>query len=1195
MRNVFCKTMPRCLLVLTVLALFSSTLWAQGGTGELVGVMTDPTGAVVANAPITLTNSATGEQRATVTTAAGTYRIPALPVVGTYSLQASPKGFKTAKIANIVVSVGTVTNQDIHLELGSTSEQVTVEAGAQVVQTTESSLSDLVDRRVWQQMPLETRSQNDFINLLAGSVQGNIALNALNGGTDRGAAVNGSRSGSGNYLVEGFDNNDQGQGGAGTLVGTGGANTTISPDAIQEYRVIEHNFSAEYGKAGGFVTDTVLKSGTNQWHGSLFEYNRIQALAANSFFSNRSGTKDSLVRNQFGGSVGGPIVKDKTFFYFTTEFHRLRTANPLSGNVVTDQFLNFVNSGQFATFMENDPNGLCNNQLALDNIVGDGTAGSGGTAAPCPGAFSTNASISNSTLGSLYTNVLAKQGVPICVVGSHSCDSNTLNSSGGGIFTGFTNYPVPVLGQVTVGQSAPLDQARYSAKLDQKLSNNDQLSGAYLYDNADATTQWAGGNATFGPPLPNHGRAMNAGITWSHTFSPTVLNQARFSYVRHTSNFPGDPAAFAAGTPSIVTFFDSYAGAYGNANSLPQFFTENEFIYKDDLSVTKGKHNFKAGGSYDRTRNGSRFESDFFGFFLPYGIEDILTDMSFGGNADQALFGQNLLGSWFYAEAAINPTVTPAVRPNYYRGFRANEMSAYFQDDWRIHPRLTLNLGVRWEYFSPPHNFQPNTDSNFYLGAPVTPISSTSNNPFFPANNPALAAFATGTLQVRNSEIWNKDTNNFAPRIGFAWDTRGNQKMVVRGGFGVAYDRMYNNIFENLRFNPPFFCFCNFGFLQNKVTGSAQATPGIYNIPFASQGLFSDPNLFPNGLPKTSPRAIDQNLVTAYYEQANFGVQYEVAKNLVWETNYVGTFGRKLVGIVNLNTFPGRLAGNFDSNRPNPAVNSINLRTNGFTSNYNALQTSLRKNFSNGLQFEANYTYSKVLDEISDAFTPRGTAIAFNPMDSLNTHLDYGPADFNVKHRFVLSYNYELPFFKNSRWLGGWSTSGIVSLQSGVPFSLLNTGVDSNANGTPNDRLAYIGPGSITHALTGASPADGFFNPALFASLNGTLSDGVTPFACPASQNGGLWCEGPAAGQSARNSLVGPNYQNVDLGVAKKFKITESAAIQFQANFFNLFNRANFIVPDNNQNSGTFGQSTGTFLPGQGGARVTQLALRFDF
>ena len=234
MEYEFRNTMTRFLLVITVLGLLAGTLWAQGGTGELTGLVTDPSGAVVANAQINLTNTATGEKRTTVTTPAGTYRFPALPVVGTYTLETSPKGFKGAKVANIVISVGTIVNQDVHLELGASSEEVTVEAGVQQVQTQESSISDLVDRRVWQQMPLETRDQNNFINLMAGAAQGNVALNSANGGTDRGAAVNGARSGTGNYLVEGFDNNDQGLGGGGSIgASTGGANTTISPDAIQ--------------------------------------------------------------------------------------------------------------------------------------------------------------------------------------------------------------------------------------------------------------------------------------------------------------------------------------------------------------------------------------------------------------------------------------------------------------------------------------------------------------------------------------------------------------------------------------------------------------------------------------------------------------------------------------------------------------------------------------------------------------------------------------------------------------------------------------------------------------------------------------------------------------------------------------------------------------------------------------------------
>ncbi len=1205
------RALSRFVLLFAAVGLLAGTMWGQGGTGELTGLVTDPSGAVVANAQITLTNTATGEKRTSVTTTAGTYRFPALPVVGTYNLETSPKGFKSAKVESIVISVGTIVNQDVKLELGAGNEEVTVEAGVQQVQTQESSVSDLIDRRVWQQMPLETRDQNNFINLLAGAAQGNIAL-GMNGGTDRGAAVNGTRSGAGNYLVEGFDNNDQSLGGGNAVntgSSTGGANTSISPDAIQEYRVIEHNFSAEYGKAGGFVTDTVLKSGTNQWHGSLFEYNRIQALAANSFFSNRGGFTDHLVRNQFGGSIGGPIIKDKTFFYFTTEFRRDRSSSPLQFTSLTPDFINFVNSGQFEQFLEATGPYAGVNTGAYQGSPFCGTAG-------CAGAFS-----AESTLGPIARNLLATQPLALCVPGARNCKGLTNIASG--LYTGagqtqFTPNPVqwvqpdgvtPIdeFGSVTVGQGATLNQARYTAKLDHKIGNNDSLTGSYLYDNGDGVTQFAGGANLFGPDLPVHARGQNAGITWSHTFSPTMLNQARISYTRHTADFPGSAAQNAAGIPAIVTSVDAFQGGFGNSNNLPQLFTENEFNYKDDLSITHGTHNFKMGAGYTRTRNGSSFNADFNGLFLPYGVEDILTDMAFSGSADQHFAGGPYYGSWFYAEASINPTVTPATRPNYYRGFRANEFAAYIQDDWRIHPRLTLNLGVRWDYFGPPHNFQAGLDSNFYSGAPVVPLTCggvpcQQSNEFLPAGNPVIAAFGTGSLQVRNHEIWNKDTNNFAPRLGFSYDVTGKQKLVMRGGFGVAYDRMYNNVFENLRFNPPFFCFCNFGAFVNGVPGSAQATPGIYTVPFSSFGLFNSPTEFPTGLPKTSPRAIDQNLVTAYYEQANYGFQYEIAKDLIWETNYVGTFGRKLIGIKNLNSYPGRLAGGINpdnpipgspnsSVRPNPLVNSINLRTNGFDSNYNAIQTSLRKRFANGLSFDANYTYSKALDQLSDAFTPRGApAGVIQPTDSLNPQLDYGPADFNIKHRFVVSYSYDLPFMKANRWLGGWSVSGIVTAQSGVPFAPFDgssSGAgDVNHDGVFNDRLAYVGGGSITRSYLSSSPADGYFNPTSFT--------GVT---CPPNVNQGLWCEGPSVGQINRGSLTGPKYVDVDMSLAKRFKITESAGLTFQAGFFNIFNHPNFALPDANfaDATTTFGKSTATALPGQGGARVGQLALRFDF
>ncbi len=289
MESAFRNTRTYLLLAVVVLALCLGA-FAQGA-GELTGLVTDTTGAVVAGVQVKLTNSATGEVRTTMTTPSGIYGFPALPIVGSYTLEIAAKGFKSSKVQNIIVSVGTITSRDVKLEVGATTEQVTVEAGQQIVETEDSALSTLVDRRVWENMPIEARNSNDFVNLVAGVVPETQA-----GGTGRGASVNGVRTGAGNFMVEGVDNNEQGQGGVsicGTVCGQGGSNTSISPDAIEEYRVITHDFSAEYGKVGGFVTDTVLKSGTNKWHGSLFEYNRIQALTANDWFSNAAGLTGS--------------------------------------------------------------------------------------------------------------------------------------------------------------------------------------------------------------------------------------------------------------------------------------------------------------------------------------------------------------------------------------------------------------------------------------------------------------------------------------------------------------------------------------------------------------------------------------------------------------------------------------------------------------------------------------------------------------------------------------------------------------------------------------------------------------------------------------------------------------------------------------------------------------------------------------
>jgi hypothetical protein len=1196
MESAFRNTWTYFLVLAIMVFALCVGAFAQGGSGQLTGLVTDATGAVVSGVQVKLTNSATGEVRTTVTTPSGTYSFPALPIVGTYTLEVAAKGFKSTQVQNVVVSVGTITTRDVKLEVGGATEQVTVEAGAQIVQTEDSSLSTLVDRRVWENMPLEARNANDFVNLVAGAVPEQQA-----GGTFRGAAVNGVRTGGGNFMVEGVDNNEQGQGGVaicGTQCGQGGSNTSISPDAIEEYRVISHDFSAEYGKAGGFVTDTVLKSGTNKWHGSLFEYNRIQALTAEDWFSNAGGVKDHLVRNQFGGSIGGPIVKDKTFLYASFEEHRLRQSTPSTGSAITQQFLDFLNSGELKTFV--------NSISPCVDLVGG-----------CP--------LLPTSQGPVFTKELQKYPKAMPIVNSsivcpptfdpNNPDPCTSFDAWGQNFAGVIgDYPVPVLDQVTESQSTPLDQYRMSLKVDHNFGSKDRLGATYLLENVQASSNLAGGSGTFGVPFVNPNRAQTLAVAWTHTLSPTALNVFKIGYVRRTANFT------APGTAQIPNIFavDATAGSFGAAANIPQFLTDNQFQYKDDISITRGKHQLKFGGEYRRTRNGSTFSNDAQGSFVAWGAEGLVTDGLFTDAIDSAVYAglpsYYGLGGWYYASASVVPATGKI--PDFYRGYRANEVAFYGQDDWRVNSRLTVNLGLRWEYFGPPHNFQPNIDSNVYFGTGETPIAGATNNPFFPVNSQYYSYEAGGTFQVHNTSLWNKDLNNFGPRVGFAWDMLGNQKLVLRAGWGAFYDRIYNNVFENIRFNPPYFADEVAGLRRSGAPAGPLKQPGLLSDPFIGNALFIDPLTFPFGLPKPVPRHMDQNLVTPYYMQESFGLQYQLAKDLALEASYVGTLGRKLIGIENRNTFDGKNSCNpaagpydpgtpcfdagfpngFSTGRPNKIFNSDNARGNYYGSNYNAFDLTLRKRFSHGLSLNANYTYAKSLDELSDVFRTRNGA-NISATDVQNLRLDYGPSDFDIRHRVVVSFNYDLPFFRGNRLLGGWATNSIISWNTGAPIGLWDQSSDPNQDGTASNRPEFIGSGSVKGSIVGKEqlvnghPAYVYLDKTQFAAGSACLADPA------ANTHGGLWCN-PNLG---RNSIPGPSFANIDFGVSKSFKINERMGFRFDANFFDLLNHPNFLNPgvgggsNNFINVGTnFGQSLST-AGDTGGHRITQLAIRFDF
>jgi hypothetical protein len=1142
MLKKFCSLAVTLLFVVSLL----TPVFAQSaGRGALTGTVTDASGAVVSGVKVVATNVATNVSYDTQTTDVGLYRFADLPV-GTYVVSIEAAGFRASKIENLVITVGQTVTQNISLTVGAPTEAVTITAGGeQLVQASESSVSTLLNRKVWESFPLENRDSNEFIELLPGAVPDAIA------GSTRGAAVNGARGGTGNFMVDGYDNNDQGQGGRGSTVA--GGITSISPEAIQEYRIVTNNYSAQYGKASGFVADTVLKSGTNEWHGSLFEYNRVQALAANDFFSNRAGVEDSLVRNQFGGSFGGPIVKDKTFAFGSLEFHRLRQGTPVTGRGTTQQFIDFVRTGAFANFHESNPNGLCVQA----------------TGAACPGAFD-----NSRTLGPVFSSLLASQPFPLA--------TSNFSNTAAGLFTEGLVYPVPVYGDVTVTSKAIFNQYRISTKVDHTFSTNDRLSGTFLMENPDSTNTVVGSDTTIGPPIVNDARRVNIGITYNHTFSPTVLNEMKVSYLRNRSDFP--QIAGLEGIPSIVTGIDPLGVGFGQSSSLPQFFTDRQIQFQNNISFIRGGHSFRAGAEYRRIFNASAFEATKNGFFLPHGVEELLTDAFFGDEADLAVFGEPTFGGFTFAQASINPTTGDL--PEFYRGYRSNEIGFYFQDDWKFRPNLTFNLGLRYEYFGPPHNFREGIDSNFFFGSGVTPVPNPSVNVFFPVDSPLIARVVTGGFQQRDHSIWEKDTNNFAPRVGIAWDVFSNQKLVIRGGAGTFYDRIWNNLFENIRFNAPFFAFATVGTFGNGAPAGPLVTPGLLTVPFTSTSGFADPA----NLPAPAPRHMDQNLVTPFNYQMFAGVQWEFAKNTIFETNYISTLGRRLTGIADINTFNGRTRGG-STRRPSTAIAADNFRTNAFNSSYHGLQFSVKHRASFGLTLNSNYTFSKAIDTVSDAFNNRSGQ---RPANNFNIALDRARADFDVRHRFVTSFDYEVPFFKGNRFVGGWSMTGIVSLSTGAPFSVIGgTGQDANADGYFTDRAVYIGSGPFHDTIfDDRSPADGYFDTTQFVGLV-TRAGEVGPAAACGPNNGVIlsdtqwWCDGT----SGRNILSGPGFANVDFGVHKKFRVTEGSSLQFQANAFNLFNRANFGLPTFNLSDPAAGRSTFTV----GNPRVIQLALRFDF
>jgi hypothetical protein len=1110
---------PAVALCLTLLALTSIPTQAQSFTGSISGAVSDPSGAVVNNATVTLTALATGQTRTVTTNHAGEYNFPSLPP-GEYKIRIAASGFTTGEIS-AQLAVAQQLRADAQLKVGAESETVNISAseGEITPDRQNAELSTLLTGRQITELPLITRNPYDLITLSGGATDGPDR----GSGNQRGAgfAVNGQRSQSANFMLDGGENND-------TFTSLPGQ--TVPLDAIQEFRVQTSDFTAEFGRGAGYVANVVTKSGSNSFHGSAYEFNRNSALAANDSFSNANGfPKEFFNRNQFGFSAGGPVIKDKTFFFGSAEWLKARSS---------------VNSGFFVP----TPQLLALTAPATQSIFSQ-------FAAPAI----TGRTVTAASLG--FNSLIDAGGAPI--------DPST-----------------PLFGRVTTtvprdaGAGSPQNTALWTLRLDHNFSNRTSLFGRYAYDREEALT----GSNSFSPyqgfDTNSKNRNQNLTLQLTHTWSPSVVTESRFVYNRLLNE---QPLGSAPVTPTFLisdvisrqtdgdTVLPGYfatAGTLGNA--IPFGGPQNLYQWYSSLSYQRGSHELKFGGQYLQIRDNRTFGA------FENAIADFVTLQDFiNGNVQDYEIAVDPHGQ--LPGQALN---APFTAPSFTRHFRYNEVAWFGEDTWKLSSRLTVNAGLRWEYFGVLHSpgDEQQLDANFYPGAGDNFMQQIASGQF------GLTTEQTGDLKDR---FYRPDYNNFAPRLGVAFDLSGRGKTVLRAGYGIYYDRNFGNVLFNVIQNPPNYAVLFAG------TGNNPAAPIIANVDqYAALAALSGQSY------SSSARALDPNLRTAYAHVWNVNVQHDLGNAMVITVGYAGSNGVKLYSLDNINRVgSGVLLGL--TGRLNSTISSINFRGNEGSSNYKSLQLRADSRYIKraGLQFTAAYTLAHATDNESSTFgdsylLSRVGGGVFGFQDAFNPEGDRGDADFDVRHRLVTSFNWDIPFARELRrgWLkaalDGWAMSGIVSFRTGVPFTVFDTGQADNVGQTAPVRPILIGTAPTVGVLTPAAGVGGTFN---YLDLSAFVS-------APS-------VNGPFVGTLGRNTFRAPGLQTWNLSFLRNISLTESKKLQFRAEMFNPFNHPNLFVAGGTNNIAN--NATDSVEVTRGGLfdninnveqhRNVQLALKFIF
>jgi hypothetical protein len=1068
-----------------------STARAQIVDSALVGTAFDPTGAAVPNAQITVTNLSTQLTRTSVTDSSGHYVFPTLPP-GSYNLTAVGTGFQKVGIQGISLTVGQTTAWDVHFKVGSVAEEVTARANAANVETESSSLGQLIGTQQVENLPLNGRNYVSLSYLGSGSnpqvTNASSPVMSNVGRPDFTAHISGGRGDANSWLVDGVETRSY---------FLGQPDMIVSLDAVQEFRVQKNMFEAQYGNASGIVS-VITKSGTNSFHGSVYEYFRNTKLDGANFFSNRFGLpKPQYTWNQFGVSAGGPIWKNRIFIFGNYEGFRNVQEVPMSGNVPTPAEWAGDESALVATSSMKDP---ITGQPAIIN--------------PFTGQAFPGGQIPAAMLSSVMQNLKAYSPV--------------------------ANANLPGINFVTNARQVR-DENQGTVRLDWTVGEHDNLFGRYIKYNSDFTIP--GLLPLYGSVAPIYGQ--NVALEETHVFSHALINSFKLGYNRDyfiggnvvtSTNVASDVGLKNINVPPTFYGVPAWNIAGNGSFGAPPYLQGdlgNTYQLTDELNWVHGRHAITFGGDIRRKQ-----------IQFPYGFLEN-GNLNFDGRYTGASIADMVLGA---AAAAGAQQTVPLLH------FFTTTYAFYVQDAFKVTPKLTLNLGLRYEYRQPP--WEENGEEGFF---------DPSIDALRVRVRPGQFNFTLPTSQVvldpsYRRGIWKPERNNWAPRLGFAYSLTRNT--VLRGGAGMFYSDTQGQEIQGKVYMPPM------SFTIN-LTGNPTGVPNV----LVDQMFPSPANAPPGAL---SPFTVNPNDKTPYLEQWNLGIQHTFGPSTLLEVAYVGSVGKHLNGRYNLNqalTLPGPTNIPLDQRRPFPAWSDMFDFAFREHSSYNALQAKLEKHMSHGLSLLVGYTWAHALDTI-------GSDSGTGHQNTWDPNADYGNSDLDVRHNLNFSYVYELPFGRGKRFLGdsggvvnkvvgGWSVQGITYFMTGNYFEVA-TNDDSSNTGGFHDQRANINEG---------------------CKNNGNLPHGQRTI----SRYFDTSCFSPAPfgtfGNTSRGIIQIPGLNYWDLSLFKTTHITERLTTQFRAEFFNAWNHAQFGPPDTNPLDATFGQITNTLHDN----RHIQFALRLDW